>query len=195
MNGLQVMDFESFVKQATILAQGLINSPAPNDIEYLNNLDEMLKRVIDIPKTNPKNSTIKKGGDGWNWSTVVDSMPIYGIQLNMTAGSSLPAHDHRGYIGLVHVLDGQVKDTSYDQESAVSDDLVLSKISEKILNPGESTFVPLKSANIHTIQDVAGGSTLLDLLTIFSGNGDSYEIEIKNQLGDHYQASFTGSKI
>jgi hypothetical protein len=155
----------------------------------------MLRSVKGIPKVEPEKSIIKKGGEGWNWSTAIDSMPIYGIQLNMKAGSSLPAHDHRGYIGLVHVLDGQVKVVSYSQEPAANDNLQLSKVSEKILNPGDSSFVPLHSANIHTIQDVAGGSTLLDLLTIFSGDGDSYEIKINKQLGEHYQASFTGSKI
>ncbi|OUS27384.1 hypothetical protein A9Q99_15420 [Gammaproteobacteria bacterium 45_16_T64] len=191
------MKFKSFIAESTRLARELVNESDPNDIQYLNRLRVLLGQVEDIPKFNSENAIIKKGGKGWNWCTVADSMPLYGIQLNIASGGSLPTHDHRGYIGLGYVLDGQVKVTTYSKASVVDGELLLTKISESILSPGEFGIVPLKSANIHTIQDIAGGSTLLDLLTIFNGDGDSYEIKIndKKNYEGLYPASFTGNKI
>ncbi len=157
-----------------------------------------LERFFDIiPKTDSDIAHIKKGGDGWNWSTVVDAMPIYGIQINLNAGSALPVHDHRGYIGLVYVMDGSVSIDSYCSDSSSNDDLVLTQVGSRTLISGESAFVTLESQNIHTIRDVAGGSTILDILTIFRGNGESYEIEIDDSpVGENvYHGVYTGREL
>ncbi|PCJ17256.1 MAG: hypothetical protein COB04_09065 [Gammaproteobacteria bacterium] len=190
------MKFDSFVSHAGELAEQLINSSAPDDIAYLQKLQASLRTVVDIPKQRAESDTLKNGGASWTWSTVVDAMPLYGIQLNLTAGAALPTHDHRGYIGLVLVLEGQLLVKSYNLESIDENELLLSDAGEQILSPGESIGVPLKSANIHTLQDVGGGSRIFDMFTFLDGNGagDSHEIDITEEKNADglIMASYTG---
>ena len=88
------MDFKAFIAQENRLAQALVSASNPDDIDYLTRLETMLREIKDIPKANPEASTIKGGGKNWNWSTVVDWMPIYGIQLNLGAGATRSSRFH-----------------------------------------------------------------------------------------------------
>lgn len=189
------MDFDSFIQRAQSLAKKLIASEEPDEIKYLQEIESMLRNVSELSEISFEHAEIKKSGNGWCWSTVADAMPIYGIKLNLLAGGFLLPHDHDGYIGLVYVLSGQVKVTTYTQISK-GDNPTFKKVKESILTSGDCSYVTLESANVHEIHDLSGGSAVLDLLTIFHGNGESREIELID-IGDDgnlYQGSFTGAK-
>ena len=189
------MDFNTFIKETQCLAKKLINSEEPDEIKYLQEVEAMLRTVTELTEFDLEDAEVKKRGNGWFWSTVANAMPIYGIKLNLLKGGFLSPHDHDGYIGLVYVLKGRVRIITYSQISKGAN-LTFKKIEDNILTPGDCSYVLMESENVHEIHDVSGGSEVLDLLTIFHGNGESKEIALKEIPNKDrlYQGTFTGAK-
>lgn len=74
------------------------------------------------------------------------------------------------------MLKSRVRIITYSQISK-GDNLTFKKIEDNILTSGDCSYVLLESENVHEIHDVSGRSEVLDLLTIFHGNGESKEID------------------
>jgi len=104
----------------------------------------------------------------WGWRPLLESPDIVVGALTVFADHDIPLHDHPGSSGLLLVLNGRVKVTSYklvgSTDAQAQPPLELEKTSQNVLMPGDQWHFGPRQNNIHALHALDDECKIFDVL-------------------------------
>lgn len=174
-----VLTWGCLVEQISQRAERLITEEMPDELEYLAYLESMVGRLGAAPDGQfDFNSPIAAA-----WS--LRRFPIMVLQLRFEPGAFMPAHDHRDYNGVMHVISGAVRVRSFEiagpRQPQVHDELLLKEVRDEVIAAGQCSSLSRYTNNIHEVRAQSRGARVLDILTFFREDARSVFLDIDRE--------------
>ena len=130
---------------------------AARGIQLMRQLD-----TIDPAFQSAINAAYESGNRFWLWQRLTRESTINGGILNIEQGHDIPLHDHPGATGMVRVLSGEVEVWQFDPTATTGDQVMLERITHRVLRPGDIAMLSPDNGNIHALRARSQTCRMLD---------------------------------
>jgi predicted metal-dependent enzyme (double-stranded beta helix superfamily) len=106
-------------------------------------------------------------------------------EFDLPSGLGFPYHDHRNYNGVIFVLDGQARISSFDvvgvdRTPPPGKEVLIKETHSSTLRVGEFSTLTTTRDNIHDVRAIGEGCRLLDIFTWMGPQPTSVFLEVGN---------------
>lgn len=108
------------------------------------------------------------GNRFWTWQRMLKQENINGGVLTVDHEQHVQLHDHPGATGILRILSGKLEIWQFDRHASTTssdgDEIAeLTRVSHRVLGPGDTAVLTPGSGNIHALRAVSTDCSMLDV--------------------------------